>query len=378
MAIMSQTPIGLRRALGLLSKFCSQESIEINYGKTKVLVFAKRPRQYCWSINGHRIAQVNLFKYLGVVFQSSGSRNAHLKSTLLTAQSTTNLITSFHFSRGASYIPAAVKLFVSKVHSQVLYGAQIGPVSNFMALETLQSKFLRSILLVPRCVPNAALRREVGMIRLETCYWRTIILFWLKFVFSCVGLAPLIKTDCFRFKWQTQIADKLAHYGFSQDEIIKLGYDRARIEIKQRIMDMELQEEVASLPKNIFLGDQIFNTKPASYLSLVTIPKFRRALTLARLNALPSAVMEGGFKGTPFSARLCPCGSGQVETIAHAILYCNFYRDTRLRLVSPLLQHFPGHLDDFYLKYLLSSSDDNLIIRMARYCHIICTIRSGF
>ena len=41
--------------------------LQINYSKTKVLVFAQRPRIYKWLIDEHEIEQIKAYKYLGVV-----------------------------------------------------------------------------------------------------------------------------------------------------------------------------------------------------------------------------------------------------------------------------------------------------------------------
>lgn len=163
--ILSRTPVGLGRALKRLSAYCKVEGLTINYQKTKIMTFARRSKLQVWKIDGRKIKQVSCFKYLGVVFHSSGSRRAH--GDLLPQMPRRALQQSYFRTRDGQFIPAAMKLFNAKALAQLLYGAQLGQFPNIVRLETVQSKFLRALLGVPKCVSNAFLRLETGQIRIE-------------------------------------------------------------------------------------------------------------------------------------------------------------------------------------------------------------------
>lgn len=165
--ILSRTPVGLGRALKRLSAYCKVEGLTINYQKTKIMTFARRSKLRVWKIDGHKIKQVSCFKYLGVVFHSSGSRRAHGDSIAANAQKSASAILRFFRTRDGQFIPAAMKLFNAKALAQLLYGAQLGQFPNIVRLETVQSKFLRALLGVAKCVSNAFLRLETGQIRIE-------------------------------------------------------------------------------------------------------------------------------------------------------------------------------------------------------------------
>ena len=96
------------------------------------------------------------------------------------AQKSSLAILKFFYSKGGQYIPAPLRLFQAKSLSQLLYGAQLGPYSSFIQLEVVQSKFVRAILHVPRGVSNAALRLEVGYLKVEARAWLAIFNFWLN------------------------------------------------------------------------------------------------------------------------------------------------------------------------------------------------------
>ncbi|XP_053146803.1 uncharacterized protein LOC128342830 [Hemicordylus capensis] len=321
-------------------------------------------------MNGHTIEQVKNVKYLGVIFHSAGGHRALFNYVTQNAQQSADAIRSFHFTRGALFIPAAIKLFTAKVYLQLLHGAQLGP--PFTPLEVVPTTFLRTIFQVPCCVPNTILRREAGVFRLEMRFWLSIFRFWLKLIFAQVGLAPPTLVDSYASKWKVALRYKLQSYGLPQEELIRMGYDQAMRVIKQHVLDIELQEELAKLPRGIYIGNQPLNVRPAEYLNSLTTATFRRAMTLARLNALPTAVLKGKFKKLPYSAHLCPCGSGDIETTAHVILYCTFYKDIHINFISLLLMEFPGHTDDFYLDYLLSSFKETVSSNVAKFCYVVC------
>ena len=97
--ILSRTPVGVRRALRSLAQYCKEACLTINYQKTKVMTFAKRPKTRPWSINGRKIEQVHCFKYLGIVFHDRGSRKAHLTHVVAAAQKSTSAIRFFRIQR---------------------------------------------------------------------------------------------------------------------------------------------------------------------------------------------------------------------------------------------------------------------------------------
>lgn len=53
--------------------YCNTEQLTINYDKSKVLVFTWKRGKHRWQINGHLTEQVKIKKYLGIIFQATGS-----------------------------------------------------------------------------------------------------------------------------------------------------------------------------------------------------------------------------------------------------------------------------------------------------------------
>ncbi|XP_053139871.1 39S ribosomal protein L19, mitochondrial isoform X1 [Hemicordylus capensis] len=332
------------------------------------MAFAKHPKTLKWSLAGHKLEQVKTFKYLGVVFQASTKCQAHLQYVTQNARKSALAIQSYFHQDGAQFVPAALKLFTAKTCSKLLYGSQLGPYTNCTPLEIVQTKFLRSFLQIPRCVPNVILRMETGMPKMEARMWFSILSFWLRLSFFSTGLAHLIFIDKFNSSWKQSISCQISLYGFSLDGLLEMGFCHARLILKERIYDMEMQTDRSLISKEVFLGLQMYNTKPANYLGKITITKYCRMFTLARFNVLPSAELEGKFRGIPKEQRLCPCGSGEQESIFHILLCCLFYRDLRTCYISSLLTDFPGHTDAFYVNYLLSDQKEEVTFKVAKFC----------
>ena len=385
--LISQTPIGLKRALYALAQYCKEEMLQINYSKTKVLVFAQRPRIYKWLIDEHEIEQIKAYKYLGVVFQYKGNHKAHVNNVVQAAQKSSLTVLKFFYSKGGQYIPAALRLFQAKSLSQLLYGAQLGPYSSssFIQLEVVQSKFVRAILQVPRGVSNAALRFEVGYLKVEARAWLAIFNFWLKLTFQPIGLTSLVLQDNHQSPWKRAIYHKINRYGYSVESIQQMGYDKAKSNLRQRIIETERQQDLGIIRNRFTVDNALLPLKPAKYLYLPLTPKQRKALTLARFNALPSAVQDGKYNNTPYTQRLCPCNSGEIESISHVLLHCAFYSNIREVHVDPYIRAFPGRSEAHYTQLLLTGRcpgryiglNSDMLTKVAKFCAAAIKIREG-
>ena len=110
--------------------------------------------------------------------------------------------------------------------------------------------------------------------------------------------------------------------------------------------------------------------KPMVYLQQLTYPKHRAAFSSARFNALPSAVLEGRYRRTPYQNRVCICGNGNIENIAHVLLFCPLYRNTRKELITPLLLPYPGRPTDSYVNFLLEDHNRTVTANAAKFLAI--------
>ena len=150
----------------------------------------------------------------------------------------------------------------------------------------------------------------------------------------------------------------------------------------QRLLDIEFQEETATLPNCYITLKSWSGLAPASYLTNISMAKYRWAFSRARFNAFPSAVLEGRFQKQPMEQRLCSCNTDQIESIAHILLFCPLYHSIRNSLIFPLLSHFTNFMpiatynSGKMVKLLLRDKDPNISQMVAKFLYISTRIKS--
>ena len=118
MVILSLTRIGLRNMLSRLATYCNEEHLVINYNKTKIISFGNHRSKPRWFINSNEIEQCSSFKYLGIIFQSSLSWQAHLNANILQARRSMGSIINFFYANGGQLVAPALKVFQGKIPLQ--------------------------------------------------------------------------------------------------------------------------------------------------------------------------------------------------------------------------------------------------------------------
>lgn len=102
--------------------------------------------QQSWREEEHKLEQVPLVKYIGVVSHSTGTWNMHQNHVVQKALRSASAIQHFFYASRGQLIPVALKHFEAKPLTQILYGVQVGIYEKKNTLETAQMKILRLIL----------------------------------------------------------------------------------------------------------------------------------------------------------------------------------------------------------------------------------------
>lgn len=82
MALVSHSKAGLERMLGRLEGSCGQYGMAINYDKTKVMVVGRTSRVVRIELGGHRLQQVDRFRYLGSLITADGRSCEEIKARI--------------------------------------------------------------------------------------------------------------------------------------------------------------------------------------------------------------------------------------------------------------------------------------------------------
>ena len=191
---------------------------------------------------------------------------------------------------------------------------------------------------------------------------------------------PQVIRDAHESAWFKMVRLKLLSCGLHAQHLLMLFPSKAKSLIDQRLMDIEQQNNLAKTKKFCawfaHLPPSHFDA-PASYLHNLNIPKYRRAFTLARLDVLPSAVLEGRYQKLPREKRLCPCGDGNLETVSHVLLTCPLYKDLRSEIITPLLLSIPGRSSAAAMFYLLADQNIQTTEKVARFIERAMRLRAS-
>lgn len=177
--------------------------------------------------------------WIGVLFQiprvrlhTANRRKRHGDYISENAHRSLSAILKSLKTRGGHYIPAILKLFKAKVNNSATFlWYPAGSLSNFLPLGLAQSKCLKMILQVPKCVSNIILRLETSLMKVEARVWVTILKYWLK-------LPPhvsLTMRDDFQSTWKKIVATKISSLAFSPGFLLRMGYDQAKAPVKQHV-----------------------------------------------------------------------------------------------------------------------------------------------
>jgi len=182
--ILSNTKLGLQKALDSLSRYCTVWKLAVNPSKTKVCVFGNRKYKVDkngFMYNGKTLEIVHSFKYLGIIFNFNG-RFALCKKHL--ASQASRAMFSL-LSKGRKHelsIDTMLDLFDKMIVPILSYGCETWCYEECLIIERIHLKFCKYILKVKQSTPNVMIYGELGryplIIKLKLLmlgYWYDLI-----------------------------------------------------------------------------------------------------------------------------------------------------------------------------------------------------------
>ncbi|XP_015119437.1 uncharacterized protein LOC107042766 [Diachasma alloeum] len=166
LVIFANSPVDLRRKLGVLESYCEENSLTINIGKTKIMGFRRGgplPKaSHAFAFNGSPVDIVRSYVYLGVTFSSSSMGSWAAKAAAGKAKAATASALDILFRIQAHTWDGISKLYDSLVASTLLYTSWIWGLraGELRTLENAQLFFLKKL---PRNAPGYLVRLETGV-----------------------------------------------------------------------------------------------------------------------------------------------------------------------------------------------------------------------
>ena len=156
--------------------------MNINYSKTKVIVFGtNKPNKYRFFINNQIIETVKEYKYLGVVFTSSGSF-LNCKRHLIAQANKAMFSLLSRINNLDLPIDLQIKLFDQTILPILTYGCEIWGYKNLEIIEKFHCNILRRITKTKVSTPKYCLYAELGRYPLDIVIKTRMIKYWNKIV----------------------------------------------------------------------------------------------------------------------------------------------------------------------------------------------------
>ena len=337
--LLSPTSDGLQHNLTILEQYCQNWALDVNFKKTQVMIFQKKPRhlenKYHFTLNKTLIEHTTNYTYLGLNISASGNFNLAINTLKEKARRAMYALKTKLFNIN---IPIRIwtKIFDHVILPIALYGSEVwGPLSRLEhgswdkhPIEALHTEFCRRILNVQRKTPNNACRAELGRFPLLLNIQKRAITFWTHLNSSPKDTLPFktLKTQELNPENSplSQLMMKLTNHtpistDSKQHNRVKLIMNQS----KDQYLEHWKNETKTQSRLNCYLALNR-EYKLAEYLHSVRDTKQRRILTKYRLSDHQLAIETGRYRQTwlPREERVCAhCSTGEVETEMHFLLH---------------------------------------------------------
>jgi hypothetical protein len=296
--LYSESDDGLQTGLNILQDYCKRSHLDVNVGKSKVMIFRKGGKQpnSSFTYNNEQLEITSLYNYLGITISSGGSFS-HACQTLAGQASKALFKMKKCLSRFTNIkISHMLELFDKLILPILNYGAEIWGNINALPIERVHLKFCKEILGVKSQTQNEFIYGELGRIPMRKQRIIIMIRYWLR-VLKCkdtkytkVAYNMLLKDSQElpnKINWAIIVKNILENTGFS------LVWHAQGVEnnnmfmsiFKQRVVDCFQQEWMEkinmSTRANTYKLFCDFGFK--TYLDSVEIRKFRVAMSKLRV-----------------------------------------------------------------------------------------------
>ena len=170
----------MKKILLHLYEYCQINSLVVNLEKTKILLFQKgghghKKRDSAFLFGNQIVAYAKEYMYLGVHLTQTALYESATNQFLSKAKAASASTISLIYSLKVSSFKVFKKLFEALVRSMILYAAPIYAVRHLTEIEKIQTVFFKRLLHLPQCVPNYAVRLELGLIPIAVSIFKQVL-----------------------------------------------------------------------------------------------------------------------------------------------------------------------------------------------------------
>jgi len=349
MVILGNSIEDLQNSLNKLSEYCTKWGLEVNAGKTKIMVFRKRGRLRLsekWSYNGSPLEIVDNFNYLGTVFNYTGNFTYNQETLVGKGLKAMNMLMA-NVKKLNLKPKLQCQLFDAFVGSVLNYSCEVWGFGKSKVIERLHLKFCKRLLNVKTSTCNMGVYGELGRYPLFINRYVRIIKYWGKVISSENCLITTLYTNLKEKaeqgiqNWAYNIKSLLDNYGFSYiwQNPYSVNLKHFHKTFKQRVVDVFTQQWQNELDnsrslllyrsfKATFGFEEYINDIPA---------KLRIPLTKLRLSSHCLHIETGRYGQNRVDANLrhcLICNSQDIEDEYHFVMICEAYSDIRRKYIK--------------------------------------------
>ena len=348
--LLSTSKAGLQRCIDKLASYSDDNCLTVNLKKTKIVVFCKSGKlsQECFYYNGTQIQNSTTYKYLGIIFSSSGTFS-YCQSDLYKRALRAQFKLSKCFSSLTPKLDTLIHLFEHTIEPIVLYGSEIWGTVNILSskikkadfnleqlfenflCDKLQIKFLKYISKMNKKSTNIAILSEFGRYPLcikvisNTCNFLQRLL-----TTDSALLKNAYKESCLissreKISWTACVEFVLKNIGISA----KLAYHPHFSSIVKTNLINRFKKNVNSTLSKCKDKNEgklrtyaLFKThfQKEKYLSVIDNIDIRKCFMSFRISSHKLEIERGRYKKLAVKDRLCKlCNTGAVEDEKHLL-----------------------------------------------------------
>ena len=386
--VLAESDEELQKALNAVYDYCNNWQLSVNTTKTKIVIFSNHKVQdYPAFIFGHDLIEVvDDYTYLGTVFNYNGCFKKAIEKQLNQGKRAyyglLSKLRKLHLP-----VDLSIELFNQLVVPVLTYGCEVWGFCDFNQMEILQRKFIKTVLGLNKCTPNAMVYGESGMYPLSCIVNMRMINFYMRLVngkqtkLSCILYKVIRKQEEYldsTYKWLDHIKHSLANIGMYNvwqfnGNGLSNGYVKNIVQSRTKILYQQYWLEMKSTHAYCSFYDLIKREMKMekylvdlNYQQRIAISKFR-----CRSNYLPISKSRFPTEDDYEESYICPlCRKNEIGDEYHYLFICPFFVDER----REYLPEIPSHPDVHHMILLFDNNETDKLRSLSYFIKLVMAI----
>ena len=361
LVLVAETQEDLQTQLDILKDFTDDIKMEVNIGKTKVMVLRKNKRkshsQKTWFLGEQELQECDSYKYLGVTIKSNDSFNEHIENINLKAGKAYYSLISKCKDFNGLQPRLFLYLFDQTIIPILTYASEIWGFDEYAKLERLHLSACKYILGVKSTTCTDAVYAELGRISLQSNRHVCMLKFFARLQLLNVSEPHRLACKSFRFlceaadlgfvNWVSRVRELQARYDILPSDNVSAIILKVRCFFESQTLS-SLNDHLVQ-DKKLCTYAQIKSVfKFETYLDVINDFKKRQCFSKLRMSAHNLEIEAGRFgkDGVPRSDRHCKhCLSLGIQVLGdevHFVMICPQFQEDRKCLETKIANVYPN------------------------------------